>query len=164
MTNIAQIVRAAAITRPADTIAYASGDLVANSTTAGSVTPFEFKNVTLHPNSTLRIEAARLISSSTSVTNASFRLHIFTQSPVSAAGDNAAFSCPIVGYVGALDITIDRAFSDGAFGRGVPTVGGSLLIQGAEASTTLYGLLEARATYAPTSGGTFTPILETYRL
>ena len=39
--RIADIVTAT-LTRPADTTAYASGDLVANSTTAGSVTPLTF--------------------------------------------------------------------------------------------------------------------------
>lgn len=160
--DFADVVAAAAFTRPADTTAYASGDLVANSTTAGSVVPLSFLLVNAGSGGQSQIERARLLTSSTSVTNASFRLHLFETSPTSAVGDNAAFSCTNASYCGAMDIVVAQAFSDGAAGVGVPNIGTRIVVE--PTATTLYGLLEARAAYTPTSGGTFTVTLELYHV
>ena len=54
----------ASFTRPADTTAYASGDLVANSTTAGSVIPMTF--VIRPENRGSMIRRARIKKSGTS--------------------------------------------------------------------------------------------------
>ena len=147
---------AAVFTRPADTTAYASGDLVANSTTAGSVVPMEFKFATKGQGIASRVRRARIVTSSTSVTNASFRLHLFCASPTVANGDNGAFSTSLAAkYIGQVDITVGQAFTDGAFGAATT----DMLFQ-TLSGTSLYGLIEARAAYTPTSGGTFTVALE----
>lgn len=153
---------AASFTRPADTAAYAVGDLVANSTTAGSVAAMTFADVARAAGKGGKIVGARLAKSGTSITNASFRLHLYTATPIGsgspANGDNGAFSTSgVANYVGALDITCDRTFADGAFGRGQQLVGNFLDFVGA--ATTLYGLLEARAAYTPASGEVFTVTL-----
>lgn len=149
----------ATVTRPADTTAYAVGDLVANSTTAGSVTAMTFTAVSRAASLGGKIVGARLAKSGTSVTNSSFRLHLFTVAPGTITnGDNGAFSTSgVASYVGALDITCDRAFTDGAFGRGGPMVGNFLDFVGA--TSALYGLLEARAAYTPASSEVFTVTL-----
>lgn len=152
------IVVGSTVTRPADTTAYASGDLVANSTTAGSVTPISFANVSRGSAKPIQIRRVRLLTSSTSVTNASFRLHLYKGSGtiVCANGDNAAWSTDsAASYLGFVDITVDKAFTDGAFGVSAATE-----INCAPTATTLYGLLEARGAYTPTSAGTFIPSLE----
>lgn len=145
----------ASFTRPADTTAYASGDLVANSTTAGSVTPLTF-NFGQPYREVLRV---RVLTSSTSVTNTSFRLHLYSNTPASIAnGDNGAWSTSAAGYIGALDVTLDRAFTDGAFGSGLSLT--QTPVTREDGQSTLYGLLEARAAYTPTNAGTFTVTLE----
>lgn len=142
-------------TRPADTTAYAVGDLVANSTTAGSVTPV---SLTVGRGSsgaaiTGMIRRLRLRKTGTSITNASFRIHLYRASPTVANGDNAAFSTnQAENYVGKVDIVMDQAFTDGASGNGVPAVGSEINFHVA----TYYALIEARAAYTPTSGETFT--------
>ena len=147
----------ATVTRPANTTAYASGDLVANSTTAGSVVPLSFANAARAAGKGGKIVGARLTKSNAGLTNASFRLHLFTAAPATVTdGDNSALSTSgVADYIGALDVVVDRAFTDGAFGRsGAPLSGNFLEYVGA--TTTLYGLLEARGAYTPASGEVFT--------
>lgn len=159
-SGIAFVARAT-FTRPADTTAYASGDIVANSTTAGSVVPLQFLTAT--PVAGVgRVDAVRIRKSGTSTTNASFRLHIYNAAPTIASGDNAAFSTSgLTTYVGALDVAIDRAFTDGACGRGIPISISPILLT--TNNTTLFGLIEARGAYTPASGETFELLLEGYR-
>lgn len=142
------------ITRPADTNVYASGDLVANSTTVGSVVPFSFTNATRIAAGSGEIQAVRLYKSGTSLTNANFRVHFYLANMSLTNGDNGAWLTPIANYIGSFDVTCDKAFSDGAEGAGLPTVGMVRRFQ-LPAGTTLYALLEARGVYTPTSGETF---------
>lgn len=143
-------------TRPANTTQYASGDLVANSATAGSVVP-----ITLAIGrgdggaaKTGMIRRLRLRKSGTSITNASFRIHLYRTSSITTAnGDNGAFSTDqAANYVGKVDIVMDQAFTDGASGNGVPTVGSEFNF----ASANYYALIEARAAYTPADSETFT--------
>lgn len=146
-------------TRPADTTAYASGDLVANSTTAGSVTPMQFTVARVAAGSGM-IRRARLRKSGTSVTSASFRLHLYRASPTPANGDNAAWSTDqVANYLGSIDVTCDRAFTDGASGNGVPNTGSEINFK-LSSGQVVYGLCEARAAYTPASGETLTWELE----
>ena len=147
----------ASFTRPADTTAYASGDLVANSVTAGSVVPMQFTASRATGKGGM-IRRIRLRKSGTGVTNASFRLHLYSAAPSTIAnGDNGAWSTSgVADYIGALDVTMDRAFTDGAAGNGLPITGGEINY----VADTLFGLLEARGAYTPASGETFTVTLE----
>ncbi len=148
-------------TRPSDTTAYASGDLVANSTTAGSVVPLTF---TIDPSGgggDYLIRRIRLKKTSTSTTNASFRLHLYLGSPVPTNGDNGAWLTSESIYIGAFDVTVDRAFTDFSKGIGVPVTGSEVSFA-THPSGTVYGLLEARAAYTPASAEVFTVVMETY--
>ena len=145
------------ITRPADTTAYGSGDLVANNTTAGSVTPFTF---TL-PITQLRgmIRRVGIFKSTNTTSNASFRVHFYSAAPTVANGDNGALAptvAALTNYIGAADVTVDRTINTGAVGFGVPVVGVELGYS--VATTTLWALLEARAAYGPGNAETFTII------
>jgi len=147
----------ASFTRPADTTAYGVGDLVANSTTAGSVVAMSLAGMAQRAGGGGKIVGARLRKSGTGTTNAAFRVHLFSAAPATITnGDNGAFlPSGVADYIGALDVTIDRAFTDGAFGRGMALTGNFLdYVTGA--STTLYALLEARGAYTPISAEVFT--------
>jgi hypothetical protein len=105
----------ASFTRPADTTAYASGDLVANSTTTGSVVPIELIGAARADGEALRIERVRLRKSGASLTNAAFRVHLFRKPPTVTTGDNGVFSASgllsladIDGHVGSVEVTMDR--------------------------------------------------------
>jgi len=141
------VIPSATFNRPADTTAYAVGDLVANSTTAGSVVPMSWAL----PTNAGEVLQARIKRNDTSANTQYLRLHIYTSSPTVANGDNAAWSTTIAALVGSIDVNIERQGTDYCEGFGVP-IHGYIAYSG---TTTLYGLLEARNAYTPTSGETF---------
>jgi hypothetical protein len=147
------IVPTVSFTRPADTTAYAAGDLIANSTTAGSVVPLAFP-----VKSSGMVVRARLDWGSTAAL--SWRLHLFTVAPTVSAGDNAAFAAAVAagGYLGALDWISTQVIGTRSFGIGVPSVGAGMAF-GSEQQT-LFGLIESRGAYTPTSAESFVAALE----
>lgn len=158
----AAVVSAATMTRPTDTTAYASGDLVANNVTAGSVTPLSFAGLAVTAGDAIGVVGLRAKKSTTTLTNAQFRLHLFNVLPVLSVGDNVAFDTSgalgvtdAAGYIGYIDFTFDTSGTASAAARGVPTSPAADKILAAPASGGLWGLLEARAAYAPGNAETF---------
>src|SRR5512139_3078040 len=144
-------------TRPADVTAYASGDLAANSVTAGSVVPLTFANATNGPGFAVQVRRVRIGKSGTGVANAAFRVHLYTASPTPANGDNGVWSTSgAASYLGSIDVTVDKAFTDGAAGQAT----GEINCKASAANQTLYGLLEVRGAYTPASAEVFTVTLE----
>lgn len=154
-------------TRPTNTTAYASGDLVANSVTAGSVIlPTidlrEFKKAGISTLGGFFLRRVRLYKTGTSITNAAFRVHFHKSAPVFSNGDNGAWLCSGgASYLGAMDVTFDRVFTDGAFGVGVPMIGSEINLT--DENSIIHVSLEARAAYTPVSGEAFTAALEAHR-
>jgi hypothetical protein len=149
-------------TRPSDTTAYASGDLVANSTTAGSVAAVELKHIGNRPGGTSIIRRCIVRKSGTSTTNASFRVHLYRSSVITFAnGDNGAWSTSgVANYLGYFDVTVGTAFTDGAHGAAGPAVGSEVLVKfGVDANSvnvsSVWAVLEARGAYTPTSAEVF---------
>jgi hypothetical protein len=151
----------ASFTRPNNTTAYASGQLVANSASAGAVVPMTFGvGGNSMPGST-RITRVRLAKSGTIATNASFRVHLYAASPTLANGDGGAWSSnQAAGYLGSIDVASMKAFTDGCCDVGAAAAGSEFLLRLA-AGTTIYALLEARAAYAPAANEVFTLTAET---
>jgi hypothetical protein len=137
---------------------YASGDIVANNATPGSVTPWTFSNAARITAGPGVVRSARMRKSTTSLTNAAFRLHLYTASPTVTNGDNGVFLTVGAGatptWIGSIDFLQANfyAFSDGAACSGIPTViSGGLHFELASGKA-IYGLLEARAAYTPGAG------------
>lgn len=150
----------ASFTRPNDTTAYASGDLVANSTTAGSVTPMSFTLGGNNMPGMTRIVRARLRKSGTTAANATFRVHIYGASPTVANGDNGAWSTDQASnYFGSIDFATQKAFTDGCAEVGAAAAGSEMMLR-CPSSNVLYALLEARAAYTPSANEVFTLTLE----
>ena len=150
--------------RPGDATAYAAGDLVANNTAAGSVVPLTFDMTRVNGGTGL-VRRARLSTTHTALAGTEiFRLHLFRAAPTPANGDNGAFSVNGVTaiHLGYFDITLDRVFNDGSKGIGVPAAGGEITFDAIAGTKTLFGLLEARTNYAPTTNETFTVALEAW--
>lgn len=151
-------------TRPNDTTPYTSGDLVANSVTAGSVTPMQVTLGTAN-GQTINLSGARLIKSNTSRTNASFRAHFYTALPTPANGDNGAFSTDQAAtYIGHIDLDLQAAGTGVAFTDGVQGYGyvAPAYVMGLGASSVVvFALLEARAAYTPAAQEVFTLQLQT---
>lgn len=135
-------------TRPADTTAYAANDLVANSTTAGSVVPLTF----VLPAGASKLTRVKLHKTGATATNASFTLHLFEDSPTVTNGDNGAFSSTEADKVGtvALDATGSQSSDDTSVS--VTTD----IVLTPDVDRYVYGLLEAEAAYTPESAEVFT--------
>lgn len=151
----------ASFSRPADTTQYAVGDLVANTTTAGSVTPLSLV-IARAANGSAMLRRLTLRKSGVSLTNAVFRVHLFRQATITCSnGDNGAFlTNQLANYIGAFDVTMDRAFTDGAYGAGVPVNGSDMTIALSGGVDYVRALVEARGAYPPASAETFTVGLE----
>jgi hypothetical protein len=146
----------ATFTRPADTTAYASGDLVANSTTAGSVVPLKF----ILSSPTFKLWRVGIKFNSATPTNAKFNLNLYSSSPTCTNGDNGAWLTTESGYQGFVSVDAStNTFSDNTTGWGYGTSNQPLPIQAPLNTQVLYGLLSATAAYTPTSGEIFTVTL-----
>lgn len=152
MSNI--VIPSASFTRPGNITAYASGQLVANSTTAGSVVPMTFAIRNENIGSIVR--RVRMRKNSTGVSGSAFRVHFYNVAPTVTNGDGGVWLSTTSGYIGSFDVTIDKAFSDGSGGAGVVNNGIDMNV----AVGTIYGLVEARGAYTPVSGEIITVELE----
>lgn len=144
-------------TRPSDTTAYSIDDLVANSTTAGSVVPIKLPV----GRGGCKILSMYLIKSdATDVANSDFDINLFSSEPTTTAGDNAAWSIaasPIAGYLGEWDFPTMVAGSEDAWTH--LKWGDSAMPQPISVYTTtgyVYGLLQADSAYGPASAEVFT--------
>lgn len=144
--------------RPADVTAYAVGDIIANSVTAGSVVIPSVVCSRLTGTSFV-IHRACIRKTGVSVTNASFRIHLFTALPTVVSGDNAAISMSgSASYLGSIDVTLNQVFTDGATGcsdNNLRSINVDI-----PNSSTVYMLLEARGVYTPVSAEGFTISLD----
>lgn len=130
--------------RPGDTTQYTAGDLVANSTIAGSVEPLSFN--TPHNQSCL-IRAVSLYHSDQDATASTFRVWFLSVSPTLTNGDNGALAgINAATVLGTVEITADENCGD-TFGASEPA---PILVSGP-----FYAVVEATGTYTPGDAETF---------
>lgn len=142
-------------TRPADTTAYAVGDLVGNSTSA--LTAIELTHAALATGRGGWLLSLILSKDGTTVTNATFRAHFWTKQPATSPGnDNAGFGMKYANadhYLGYLD------FPTMEVGTGSNTGARAILVNQNFPykcdATSLFWVLEARAAYTPASAEKF---------
>jgi hypothetical protein len=150
----------ASFARPANTTAYASGQLVANATSAGAVVPLSFSVGGNSMPGMMRLCRVRLAKSGTSSTNAAFRVHLYGARPTPANGDGGAWSTDqSASYMGSIDVASMKAFTDGCCDVGAAPAGGEFLLRLASGAT-FYALIEARGAYVPAAGETFAVAFE----
>jgi hypothetical protein len=152
-------VASASFTRPGDATPYTSGDLVANSTAAGSVVPMTFA---IPNNRATKLYRVFVDKTTTGISGAAFRLHLYRDPPTVANGDNAAWSSSSSNYQGFIDIAAaPTAFTAGGSSSGVyvnNSVFAPMYIF-ADTDQLVYGLLEARGAYTPGISEVFTVTL-----
>jgi hypothetical protein len=150
-------------TRPSNTTAYAAGDLIANSATAGSVVLPAF---TLPAGAGFLMRRFKLWKSDVTLTLAQFRVHFWKSGPTFTNGDNgvlnnggALLATGVADYFGSLEMAavMDRSLTDGAVGWCVPATGfGAEIILSTPASDpTISWAVEALAAYVPASAEVF---------
>ena len=109
------------LTRPADTLVYAVGDLIASSTTAGSVVVPSF---TVTPGSA--ISALRLVTNKTSGWGGvTLSANAWIAAPAFTNGDNGAYAVATgyANYLGTFLFSLIQ-FGDGASARATVNLGG----------------------------------------
>lgn len=157
---------AAQFTRPANTTAYAVGNAVANSTTAGSVTALSFTIADVN-NAPAIISRARLYTSDTGVVTpqAAFRLLLFAASSVTVAhGDGASFSTSgVASFIGSLTGSMVHAFTDGTMAFLTSEDGPYIITTPVASGTTIIGFLQALTAFTPQSASTWNCSLEVER-
>jgi len=168
-----KLILAALFTRPADTTAYASGDLVANNTTAGSVVLPQLVGAARVPGYRGWIRRCRILKSTNGVTGADFRVHFFADGqPLFVNGDNGALAlsalAPSTAYLGSIDVNFTTSpqslitIGSGLQAIGFPAsnLGHVPVYTGLGASgvgsANLWAAIEARGAYAPGNAETFT--------
>ena len=144
------------LTRPteAPAVQYAANDAMTNSLTAS--TAITFANALRAAGQTGFVIGGRMRKSTTSVTNAQFRLHLFTAAPAAIANDNAAHAeawANRLPYVGYMDLVSFRAGSDCAESPGI--LSRTVLGYKPAAGTSLFGVMQALAAYTPVSAEAF---------
>jgi hypothetical protein len=154
----------ASFTRPNNTTAYASGNLVANSVTAGSVVPMKW-TLGRVPNGTFLIRRVKMYTSSTSITLTTFNVHFYQSLPTCTNGDGGAWLTTTSGWIGSIQAAVANwnAFSDGAAGIGAVALGLELNGACAAGSTSIYGLVQAAAAYTPTANEVITVVPEVWQ-
>lgn len=148
------------LTRPADTTAYSIGDLVASSTTAGSVVVPSF-TATLVSAGYAMMRRFRLYSNiTTGLSAVSLTIEFWSAAPTFTNGDNGAYTVATgaAGHLGRADVAMTQV-ADGAYGIGVPFVGGDMDIKLASGTTILW-TVKTNTAFTPISGQTFTIVPE----
>jgi hypothetical protein len=144
-----QVVTSASFTRPADTTQYAANDAVTNSTSAPTI--LEFANSARTSGGSGLILSARHVKSSTTTTNANFRLYLY-RATVSSVNDNAQF--PLLwanraNRIGFVDFTHTTQGTGSDSSSSLVTF---INLPFVATGTSLFGLLTVTAAYTPASG------------
>jgi hypothetical protein len=151
----------ASFTTPSGTSAYSSGQLIANSATAGSVAPLAF-TVCRQTGGTGMVRRARIKTLDTGFAGVVVRLHLYRDSPTVANGDHATWSSTESAWLDDIDVTLDHAFSDPSEkGVGAPNHGSEINFDCAAGLQTIFGLVEARGAVTPQGAKAMTVVLET---
>lgn len=154
----------ATVTLPNSTTTYAVGEIVAASTSPGSINPPSFDcGSDSFLITGMSVWSNRLLTTTTGL----FRLHLYTAAPTcQTTGDKGVFASNVnkgsARYLGALDFMLDSQHLDGFGGFGAPVLRPYIPVKLAS-GTTIWGLLEARANYARSQvGGTAAETLQIY--
>lgn len=151
----------ASFTRPNDTTAYASGDVICNSTSAPVVLTFPRATVTQGPKFSIIAQAILVDSANQATKLASPELWLFDTAPT-ADNDNAVFTPTDAELANLLGVIVfDTAFvGDATAGAGgnaifrVPSL--SIPVFTKAEDNAIYGVLVARNAYVPVAQESFT--------
>jgi hypothetical protein len=144
------------LTRPANTTAYASGQLIADNVTAGSIGSHSFAISTSAGGAI--IPRLRLRTNATSGWGGvNVSINLWSAAPTYTNGDGGAYA-PATGGASWLTNFLVSAmvqFGDGAVGAGSPTIANEMMIKLAS-GTAIFWDLQILSAAIPTSGQTFT--------
>lgn len=151
------------LTRPADTNAYAQNDLIASSTTAGSVVVPSFTATPANGGTGIIRRCRLLTSATTGMGGVAVQVEFWNTAPTVTNGDNGAYAIATgaAHWLGSMTFASLTQVADGAYGAAVSDVGSD--IDFALASTAvIYWTLKyvGSAGFTPISAQTFTLVPE----
>ena len=157
-------VASGSFTRPANTTAYVSGQIIANSTTAGSCTAISLTAARANDTSGA-VRRVRVRVNDSAWLNATVRVRFFRNSPTFATGDGSAIAANITESesLGYCDVTLDQSFSDYTAGIGAPAIGGEMNFVPTSGAQTIFAVLEARSGVTPAASKVFSVFAEVYQ-
>ena len=147
-------------TRPADTTTYAAGDVISESTSAGTVWTFPFARTNGLGGI---LQDAALVNSTAQTLKMDADLYLFDTAPTSNLNDNVAFA-PTDAEMKTLLTVISFLGGNGKVGSGNfsnEMTGLARVLQCASAQSSVFGVLVARNAYVPTSAEDVTIRLKT---
>jgi hypothetical protein len=152
------------LTKSTKTTAYSSGQLIAQSATAGSCSGIALAVARIN-DGTGMVRRLRLKTTDATWLNATIRVHLYKDTPTFANGDagNWAAGTTESNYIGYSDIVLDRSFSNAVKGIGTPASGSEWNFEPSTGTQNIYAVLEARSTSAGshTASSVFTLVAET---
>lgn len=167
-SKLISIPAAATFNRPGDTTAYAIGDLIANSTTAGSVAPLSWTGVTISGAGGSGEITEVTIDTGDSAAH-TVRVHFFSYSPTVSNGDNGALivsnfaRTTAAYYLGYADVVMQTSAIVAA-GNNVGQAAGLSIPYKLASGDTLYSLLESQTVFTPGNASNYfvTPRFKRY--
>jgi len=148
-----RITTASAMTRPANTTAYAALDAVANNATAGSVTPISL-SVSDQNDAPTSIERIRIATTDTGVAGRAFRVWLFQATLTATAGDNAAFTVPSANMIGTMVGVFRSPTTGGSFGAFTSEDGTRIMTLPTSGGQTVFALLQTLDAFTPSANST----------
>lgn len=157
-------VTATAFQSPHATSAYTAGQLVANSATAGSVTPMAFAIAPANgvpvdlTSGILNVATTSSFNSAPAITSGTFLLHLYNVTTTVTNGDGGTYLASDINYCGTMTGTLGQQVpigSDVASAVLTPLIGFDIVCTPAGGSKTIYALLEV-------TGNAWTPSVNTY--
>lgn len=164
-SNLAFSATFTTLTRPANTTAYTAADSISDNATAGSVTALS-ATVSDVNDDPIFISDILVTSTDTGLAGKKLRAYLFNADPTAStgvgAGDNAAYSQKVNGYIGSFMGYMETGFSDGTVGRLVPTfnetnytqAGGFIVCKPTSGAKTLYIQYQAVEAFTPSANST----------
>lgn len=144
------------LTRPANTTAYTANDSISDNATAGSVTALS-ATVSDTNDDPICLERIRVVSTDTGLANKNVRVWLFNSDPTAStgvgAGDNAAYSNKMAGFVGTMSGTF-RAMSDGSVACLVPDEGSRIICNPSTGAKLIYIQFQTLSDFTPSANST----------
>lgn len=151
------------LVRATGTASYASGQLIAQASSAGGCSPIALAAARA-VDAAGRIHRVGLSVNDSAWAGATVRVHFFKATPVFLVGDTAALSGQIseASYLGSCDVVLDRSFSATTVkGWVAPTGANELNFVPASGTQLIQAVLEARSAVTAVASKTFTLTVET---
>lgn len=161
------IIAGATFTTTSATTAWTAGQLIANSATAGSVTPLSFTVCRVNAGTGMVRRARIKVASDTGFVGASLTLYLYRDTPSTITnGDRGAWLTSESNYLGKIPVLLNNHFTDFEKGVGTPVDSssntGEINYDCGSGVQTISGLVVANGTITPAAGSkAISVVLET---